>query len=231
MRLGRRAGRRTTAALPLDRLTAVEITDVGRPMRRMAQGLLVLGASLVLGIVIWVVLDVFLFALLVAGVPGLIGVYMLTGYAFPDDQGELALHAGAYALRLPLLSDAARQDSYLLAQRVFELMATASPRVERGGAPKSSEAGSDRSAVEAADTAGPAPSEVTQEPEASQVVDHAASSVPEEPHPTEGASAEEPADGAEAIKAPARRRTVRKAASSDVEEASSVPKELPADTP
>ncbi len=219
IRLGRQAGKRTTAALLLDRLTAVEITDVGRSARRMAQGLLVLGASLVLGAVIWVVLDVFLFALLVAGVPGLIGIYILAGYAFPDDRGELALHAGAYALRLPLLSEAARRGSYLLAQRVFELMALASPRVERGGAPEPFEAGSDGSDVEAV-------AQANREPEAGQAAGPSTPPVPDGPTlPVP----DEPTAVAETAEAPVRRRTVRKPAPSEMEAPAAVPEEPPPD--
>ena len=126
IRVGQRSGRRTTAAVPLDRVTAVEISDVGRPTARLAQGLLIVGASVILAVVIWVVLEVYFFSLLVAGVPALVGIYMLAGYAFPNDMGELTLYAGSYAIRLPLMSEHARHDSYLMAQRLFELLDGAS---------------------------------------------------------------------------------------------------------
>ena len=131
IRVDRESGRKTTRVVPLDRITAVETTDVGRAGTRLAQGLMLLGVGLILGFMTRWLLEVDLLALLAGGVPALLGIYLLAGYAFPDDQGELVLHAQGYHLHLPLLSAAAREDSSLVAHRLVELMGSASEHGQR----------------------------------------------------------------------------------------------------
>ena len=129
IRLGQEPGKRTTSLVPLERLSSVEVVDTSRPGTRMAQGALFLGIGILLGLVVWAILETLLFVLIAGGLPTLVGIYLLAGYVFPDEQGELLLHADGFTLRMPLLSPAARRDSYLVAHRVFELMAAAAQRV------------------------------------------------------------------------------------------------------
>ena len=126
---GIQPGRHTTSLVPLERVAAVEISDVARSPERLTQGLVVLGVGIVLGAVAWVIFAVTLISLLVGGIPVLVGVYILAGYAFPESDGELVLHAAGYSLHQSLLTKDARRDAYLVAHRISELAsATALPQ-------------------------------------------------------------------------------------------------------
>ena len=127
IRVDTRSGRRRTLLLPLSRITAIEVVDVSRPSERLTQGLIVLGAGFVLVWISWVVFATALVSLLVGGIPVLVGVYVLAGYAFPDGEGELVLHASGLTLRQPVLSADARRDAYVVAHRIAELAAGAGP--------------------------------------------------------------------------------------------------------
>ena len=116
-------GRRATGVLGLDRLSGMEIIDVGRPSKRLGQGVLSIGGGAVLGALAWAVFAETLFVLILGGLPALVGVYLLSGYVFPDETGELVLYAGGYTMRLPLLTTDARRDAYLVADRIAELSA------------------------------------------------------------------------------------------------------------
>ena len=133
IKVGLDGGKRTTSITPLDRVSAVEVTDTGRPTERLAQGLIFMGAGALLGWISWVVLGVALVSLLIGGLPILASVYMLAAFAFPDEDGELTLYAGTHVVRQPLLSAVARRDAYAVAQRIYELTvapAAATPGVE-----------------------------------------------------------------------------------------------------
>ena len=127
IQLGADGGKRITSLVPLDRITGIEVVDVARPSQRLSQGLVALGIGIALGWVSWAVAGVALISLVVGGLPLLVAVYMLSSYAFPDDDGELVLHAGGHALRQPLLTSESRRDAYLVAHRVYELIATRPP--------------------------------------------------------------------------------------------------------
>jgi hypothetical protein len=114
--------KRITSILPHDRITAVEITDAVRSRERLFQGLMVLGIGIALAVVSWAVVGLMLVTLIVGGFPILAAIYMLSGYALPDTEGELVIHAGAHSVRHRLLSADARRDAYLVAGRISELM-------------------------------------------------------------------------------------------------------------
>ena len=118
-------GKRTTVLLPLSRLTGVEVVDVYRATERLPQGLLLLAAGALLGWLSWIIVSVVLISLLVGGLPVLAAIYILTGYALPDQDGALVLHAGDYSLRHVLRSADARRDAHLVADRVYELASMA----------------------------------------------------------------------------------------------------------
>lgn len=124
IRFSTEGGKHTTGSLSLDRLSGMEIIDVGRPSRRLGQGLLAIGAGAVLGALAWTLFSETLFVLILGGLPALAGVYLLSGYIFPDETGEFTLYAGSYTMRLPLLTADARRDAYLVADRITELSAT-----------------------------------------------------------------------------------------------------------
>ena len=135
IQLGQGQGKRTTSLVALDQLSGVEIVDVWRPTGRLAQSLLLLSVGILLGLLVWTVLGPWLLVLVASGLPTLVGIYLLAGYLFPDEHGELVLHAHGYAVRVPLLEERAKRDAYHVAHRVFELMAarqratpTSSPR-------------------------------------------------------------------------------------------------------
>jgi hypothetical protein len=127
IRLGRQGGVRTTAIVPLDRLTAVEVSDVERDNGRLVNGLVALVIGAALGWVSWAVFAVTLISLVVGGLPILVAVFLISGYVFPDDEGALLLHANGYTLRQPLLTTESRRDAYLVAHRLYELMAQVGP--------------------------------------------------------------------------------------------------------
>ena len=118
-------GKRTTALLPLSKLTGVEVVDVHRAAERLPQGLLLLAAGVLLGWLSWTIVGVVLISLLVGGLPVLAAIYILTGYALPDQDGALVLHAGGYSLHHALHSADARRDAHLVAHRLYELAAAA----------------------------------------------------------------------------------------------------------
>jgi len=129
IRLGRRGGVRTTAVVPLDRLTAVEVLDVERDTGYLAQALLALVIGAALAWIVWMIFETRLFSLISGGVPTLVAVFLITRYVFPDDDGALLLHTSGYTLRQPLLSSESRRDAYLVAHRVYELMSVTAPPV------------------------------------------------------------------------------------------------------
>ncbi len=135
-------GKRTTALLPLSKLTGIEVVDVYRANERLPQGLLLLALGAFLAWLSWTVVGVVLVSLLLGGLPALAAIYMLTGYALPDQDGALVLHAGNYSLRHVLRSADARRDAYLVAHRLYELAATApsEPVVEEHVAPEAEQA-------------------------------------------------------------------------------------------
>ncbi|MCH7607022.1 MAG: hypothetical protein IIC94_00415 [Chloroflexi bacterium] len=118
-------GKRTTALLPLSKLTGIEVVDVYRATERLPQGLLLLGAGVLFGWLSWTLVSVVLISLLVGGLPVLAAIYILTGWALPDQDGALVLHAGDYSLRHVLRSADARRDAHLVAQRLYELASAA----------------------------------------------------------------------------------------------------------
>ena len=123
IRVGTRLGRRRTMLVPLAGLSGIEVVDVSRPQERLTQGLIVFGAGFILVWISWVVFATALISLLVGGIPVLVGVYVLAGYAFPEGEGELVLHSAGFSVHQPLLSADARRDAYLVAQRISELTA------------------------------------------------------------------------------------------------------------
>ena len=129
IRVGRQGGVRTTAILPLDRLTAVEVSDVERDNARLVKGLVALAIGVALGWITWAILAVTLISLLVGGLLILTAVFLLSGYVFPDEKGALMLYANGYMLRQPLLTSQSRRDAYLVAHRLYELMSVTSPAV------------------------------------------------------------------------------------------------------
>ena len=135
IKLGASAGVRTTSLIPLGRITGVEVLDVSRPTDRLGQGILLLVVGLALGGISWAVVNVPVVSLLLGGIPVLAAVYALAGWAFPNAEGELRIHAPGQTISQPLRSPAARRDAYRAAQRVYELIAE--PRAEQDpvGAP------------------------------------------------------------------------------------------------
>jgi hypothetical protein len=123
IRLGRLGGVRTTAVVPLDRVTAVEISDAERDSGRLMMGLIFLAIGAVVGWFTWRVSDVPEFPLWFGGPFILLSIFLIARYVYPDANSALLLHAGGYTLRLPLESADSRRDSYLVAHRVSELMA------------------------------------------------------------------------------------------------------------
>ncbi|MEK9659433.1 MAG: hypothetical protein VW450_05775 [Chloroflexota bacterium] len=135
IKLSAAASQRTTAVVPLARLSAVEVQDASRPSAKLSQGLLLAGVGVFLGWLSWVITGVLLVPLLLGGLPLLAAVYLLSAYAFPDAEGQLVLHAGGFTLCQPLRTAYARRDAYLVAHRIYELMAAAN-----AGAPAPAEA-------------------------------------------------------------------------------------------
>jgi hypothetical protein len=126
IKLSASASQRTTAVVPLARLSAVEVQDVSRPSAKLSQGLVLAGVGVFLAWLSWMITGVLLVPLLLGGLPLLAAVYLLSAYAFPDAEGELVLHAEGYTLHQPLRTADARRDAYLVAHRIYELMAAVS---------------------------------------------------------------------------------------------------------
>lgn len=132
IRLGVAGGVRITEVVPLDRIVHIEVDDVSRDSSRLVKGLFALAIGVTFGWVAQAVLAVTLISLLVGGIPTLVAVFMISGYLFPDEEGALLLHTAGSVLRQPLLTAASRRDAYLVAHRVYELMARPQPAVVTG---------------------------------------------------------------------------------------------------
>jgi len=133
IRLGHAGGAWDTEVVPLNRIHEIEILDVSRDSSKLKNGLLALAAGVLLAWIIWQVFEVMPFVILSGGLLTLVGVWQLSGYLFPDEDGALLLHTGSHAVRHPLLTTEARRDAYLVAHRIYELIAYAAPGVT--GAP------------------------------------------------------------------------------------------------
>lgn len=132
IRLGHAGGAWDTEVVPLNRINEVEVLDVSRDMGKLKNGLLAVVGGALLAWIIWQVFEVMPFVILGGGIPTLFGVFLLSGYLFPDEDGALLLHTSGHALRQPLRTAEARRDAYLVAHRIYELIANAVP-----GAPTS----------------------------------------------------------------------------------------------
>ena len=114
-------GARVVSMFPLQDLSAVEVSDSGRSFERLAQGITLVAAGLVLGGLSWFILEIQVLSVILGGLPILAGIYMLTGWAFPDTEGALHLYAPGHAIALPLRSPAAREGVYAAMRRIYEL--------------------------------------------------------------------------------------------------------------
>ena len=114
-------GARVVSMFPLRELAAMEVADNGRSFERLGQGIVLVAAGLVLGGLSWFILEIQVLSVILGGLPILAGIYMLTGWAFPDTEGALQLYAPGHAIALPLRSAAARASVYAAMQRIYEL--------------------------------------------------------------------------------------------------------------
>lgn len=120
-RVGSGHGSLVLTLLPLSSVSAVEALDAGRSLERLGQGVLLIAVGLALGGGSWVVLGVQVLSVLLGGLPALAGVYALAGWAFPDAEGQLRIHAFGQVVTQPLRSSAARRDAPAAAARLYAL--------------------------------------------------------------------------------------------------------------
>ena len=121
VRSGAEQGARALTLLPLYNVSAVEVFDAGRSLDRLGQGVLLLAVGLALGGGSWVILGVQVLSVLLGGLPALAGVYALAGWAFPDTEGQLRIHAFGQVVAQPLRSRAAKRDACAAASRLYAL--------------------------------------------------------------------------------------------------------------
>ena len=114
-------GARVVSMFPLRELAAMEVADNGRSFEKLGQGIVLVAAGLILGGLSWFILEIQVLSVILGGLPILAGIYMLTGWAFPDNAGSLQLYAPGHAIALPLQSAAARESVYAAMQRIYEL--------------------------------------------------------------------------------------------------------------
>lgn len=121
VRDGAADGARVVSMFPLRELAAMEVSDNGRSFERLSQGIVLVAAGLIVGGLSWFILEIQVLSVILGGLPILAGIYMLTGWAFPDAEGALHLYAQGHAVALPLRSAAARESVYVAMQRIYEL--------------------------------------------------------------------------------------------------------------
>ncbi len=121
LRDGVAEGARVVSMFPLSDLAAVEVSDSGRSLERLGQGIVLAAVGLVLGGLSWFILEIQVLSVVLGGLPILAGIYMLTGWAFPDTEGALHLYAPGHAIALPLRSATAREGVYAAMRRIYEL--------------------------------------------------------------------------------------------------------------
>ena len=115
-------GAHTSATIPLNSISGIEIREPIRSRRRFYQGISLLLGGLALGFTAWVLLELFLLVLITGGIPIVASIYILTGFAFPDSQDELILHSLGGTFRLPLETDRAKLDSHEFSRHLGELI-------------------------------------------------------------------------------------------------------------
>ena len=120
VKVGVSQGSRTTTLLPLTNVSSVEVFDVARSSERLIQGVGLLLVGVMIGGATWLALNFPLLSVVAGGVPILISVYVLAGWAFPDDEGELRLYASGHVMTQRLGTAAARRDAYGAAYRIYE---------------------------------------------------------------------------------------------------------------
>ena len=109
VKVGVSQGSRTVTLLPLANISSVEIFDVARSLERLIQGVGLLLVGVMIGGATWLALNFPLLSVVAGGVPILISVYVLAGWAFPDDEGELRLYSSGHVMTQRLGTAAARQ--------------------------------------------------------------------------------------------------------------------------
>ena len=129
VKVGVSQGSRTVTLLPLANISSVEIFDVARSSERLIQGVGLLLVGVMIGGTTWLALNFPLLSVVAGGVPILISVYVLAGWAFPDDEGELRLYSSGHVMTQRLGTAAARRDAYGAAYRIYELMAASVARL------------------------------------------------------------------------------------------------------
>jgi len=149
IRLGHAGGAWDTEIVPLNRINEVEVFDVSRDLGKLKNGLLSIVGGGLLAWIIWQVFEVMPFVILGGGVPTLFGVFLLSGYLFPDEDGALLLHISGHALRQSLRTAEARRDAYLVAHRIYELIENAVPGAPAPATPYPTETAAVDTAVRA----------------------------------------------------------------------------------
>ncbi|MXY59404.1 MAG: hypothetical protein F4Y96_02690 [Chloroflexi bacterium] len=124
-------GARVVSMFPLRELAAMEVADNGRSFEKLGQGIVLVAAGLILGGLSWFILEIQVLSVILGGLPILVGIYMLTGWAFPDNAGSLQLYAPGHAIALPLQSAAARESVYTAMQRIYDGAASLSHGLRR----------------------------------------------------------------------------------------------------
>ena len=173
MRDGAANKTRVVSMFPLRELSAVEVANAERSFDQLVVGFVLIGAGLVLGGLSWFILSVEVLSVVLGGLPILAGIYMLTGWIFPDTEGALHLYAQGHALAIPLRSAAARQSVYEAMQLIYELRWRSAPVVaEADSSPVEPEAEDEAETMESTLT------RLVEEPEEAEPD----LSAPEQPH-------------------------------------------------
>ena len=118
---GLREGQRFVAMASLSQVGSIEVRDRQRRPGRLWMGGILTGLGIAVTAVVWSILEVPPLALLVGGIPAVVGIYFLMAFLLSEDEGSLVLLTPGHAVNFPLRSRQSADDAYLLVDRFWEL--------------------------------------------------------------------------------------------------------------
>ena len=123
IKAGNEQGVRDIEFIPLTQIVGLQIVDVSRDQNRLRNGVLALLVGALCAWAVWQIFGVVLFTIAGGGIPTLFGIFLLSGYLFPDDgESALILHGAGRSIRLPLITTRAREDIHSSIGHIYQLL-------------------------------------------------------------------------------------------------------------
>ena len=118
---GVREGQRFLTIAPLSQVTSLDLRDRQRLPGRLLMGGLLMGIGILVAAVTWTILEAEVLALVIGGIPTVVGIYFLMAFLFSADEGSLSFFTPGHSINFPLRSHRAGEEAYLVVERFWEL--------------------------------------------------------------------------------------------------------------